>query len=512
MKSRTLSSARARPGPLDLLVFALLLGLVLAACLPAPAEAGEDKPTAGRRRPNFVVFLIDDMGWSDLGCTGSDLYRTPQIDALAAGGLRFSTGYSACTVCSPTRAALLTGQYPARLRVTDWIEGHVARNPRLRIPDWTKQLEERHLTLAEALRDAGYFTASVGKWHLAPPNGPVDGNGPTLHGFQVNIGGNRWGQPGSYFHPFGKPGTPQQVVQFPPEPSPAPRRDDEYLTDRLTAEAVRIIRENREKPFFIYFPHYAVHTPLMGQKELVAQYQALVKPDARHRNPVYAAMVESVDRSVGAVRAALAQLGLDRDTVIVFTSDNGGLLGGGKNPVTDNRPLRAGKGSAYEGGVRVPWIVNAPGLTPAGVVCDEPVITVDLMPTLLELAGVTLEPAQREIIDGLSLAPLLRNPKAGLGREAIYWHYPHYHPGGATPYSAVRAGDYRLVHFFEDDRVELYDLSKDPSERNDVAAGDPARTKELRARLDAWRKSVNAQLPTINPDWQAVPAGKKAGS
>jgi len=429
--------------------------------------------------PNVIVILVDDMGQTDLSCYGSRFYETPHIDQLAKDGVRFANGYSACTVCSPTRAALLTGKYPARLHLTDWIAGHDRPKAKLKIPDWQKFLPFEEITLAEQFKAAGYATASIGKWHLTP--GLKEGDEayyPEKHGFDLNVGGYARGQPPSYHAPYKIPTLTE---------GPA----GEFLTDREAAEAVKFIEANKEKPFFLYLPHYAVHTPLGGKPDVIAKYQAKAAklPDLKQKNATYAALVESVDDSLGTIRAALKRLKLDEHTIIVFTADNGGLL-----PVTDNSPFRVGKGSAYEGGVRVPLIFHAPGVTKPGTVDTTPAMTIDLYPTVLELAGV--KPLQ-SLVDGISLAPLLKSG-AKPDRAEIFWHYPHYHPGGATPYSAVRSGDFRLVHFYEDGRDELYDLANDVGETKDLATAQPAMAKTLRTRLDAWLKSVDAQLPTKN--------------
>jgi arylsulfatase A-like enzyme len=435
------------------------------------------------RHPNVIVILVDDLGQTDLSCYGSKFYETPHIDQLAKDGVRFANGYSACTVCSPTRAALLTGKYPARLRITDWITGHERPKAKLKIPDWQKFLPFEEITLAEQFKSAGYATASIGKWHLTPALKEGDeAYYPEKHGFDVNIGGYARGQPPSYFSPYKIPTLPE-----------GPK--GEFLTDREANEAVKFIEANQAKPFFIYLPHYAVHTPLGGKPEVIAKYQAKADktPDLLQKNATYAALVESVDDALGTIRAALKRLKLEENTIIVFTGDNGGLILR-NDKATDNSPFRVGKGSAYEGGVRVPLIVCWPGVTKSGVVDPTPAITVDIYPTMLELAGV--KPMQ-SLVDGISLAPLLKSG-AKPDRDAIFWHYPHYHPGGATPYSAIRSGDLRLVHFYEDGRDELYDLAKDVGETKDLAPSQPEQAKALRTRLDAWLKSVDAQLPTPN--------------
>lgn len=454
--------------------------LVLAGATPFHASAAQ------ARKPNFIFILVDDMGWTDLGCQGSKFYETPNIDRLASQSMRFTQAYSACTVCSPTRAALMTGKYPARLHVTDWIAGHVRPYAKLKVPDWTMHLALEERTIAEALKEADYATASIGKWHLGGPE-----FFPEKQGFDVNIGGRDSGSPASYFSPYANPSLPD-----------GPK--GEFLSDRLTDEALKFIERNKARPFFVYLPHYAVHTPLAGKPEVVAKYERKADPQNPQHNAKYAALVESVDDSVGRIMSKLDELGLAENTVIFFTSDNGGLL---LNNVTSNFPLRAGKGSAYEGGVRVPLFVKWPGMTKPGSMCDTPVITPDFHPTMLQMAG--LKPAKHQVIDGESIVPLLRQ-RGGLRRDMIYWHYPHYHPGGATPYSAIRRGDWKLIEFFEDNHVELYNLREDIGEQNDLAVKLPDRTNQLREKLHTWRKKVGAQLPTANPGYDPLRAASAA--
>lgn len=466
------------------------IALAVAPSFAPPARAETPSPS----RPwNVILILIDDLGATDLGYAGSRFYETPNIDRLASGGMRFTNGYSACTVCSPSRAAILTGQYPARLHITDWIKGHQRPKAKLRVPDWTMYLPLEETTLAERLHAAGYATIHIGKWHLGDP--PYY---PQHQGFDVNLGGTFTGHPGSYFFPYG---TGERRVPL------EGGAEGEYLTDRLADEAVRLIEANRHRPFFLYFAHYAVHTPLQAKPEWIEHYQrkldeAVARGDDfdGQQCPVYAAMIHSMDEAVGRVTDAVERLELADRTIVIFTSDNGGLTlpGCKKKPVTHNIGLRAGKGSAYEGGVRVPLIVRWPGVTQPGSVSDTPVISNDLYPTILEMAGVPDAPDH--IRDGESVVPILKNPTAPR-QSPLFWHYPHYHPGGATPYSAIRDGDWRLVHFFEDDRVELYNLRDDPEERRDLAAEMPDRTRELQAKLEAWRAAVGAQLPTANPDY-----------
>ncbi len=469
-------------------VLATTIACLGVALVPASAPAAEADVA---RRPNIVLFLIDDLGFTDNSFTGSKLYETPHIDRLAKSGLTFTHAYSACTVCSPTRAAVLTGKYPARLHVTDWIAGHVRPHAKLRVPDWTKHLPLEETTLAELLKSAGYATASVGKWHLGN-----EGYEPTRQGFDVNIGGTHAGSPPGYFGPASLPGVELKA--------------GESLTERLTEEAARFINDHRAGPFFVYFPHYTVHTPLQAKPAVVEKYReklkrlgrdAAAKPGPRnlqtqheHDNAVYAAMIESLDDSVGRIVQVLDELKLTDDTLILFTGDNGGLQSS-----TDNRPARVGKGSAYEGGVRVPLVVKYPRRVKPGISTDAPAMSIDFLPTLVELADIARPPGP---IDGVSLAPLLRGAAATTPRD-LFWHYPHYHPGGATPYGAVRSGYWRLIEFYEDDRVELYNLRNDEGERRDLAKAEPSRVDELRRKLHDWRRAVGAQMPSPNPDHDA---------
>ena len=432
---------------------------------------------ADGRPPNVVFILIDDMGWTDLGVQGSDLYETPNIDRLAKQGMRFTNAYSACTVCSPTRAAVMTGRYPARLHITDWIHGAHAPKAKLAIPDWTQHLPLEETTIAEVLRARGYATAAIGKWHL----GDEPEYFPDRQGFDLNLAGCGRGQPPSYFSPYGI-----ETLKDGPK--------GEYLTDRLTDEACNFISSHREQPFLLYMPHYCVHTPLQAKAADVDHFKAKTSAALRHQNAIYAAMIKSLDESVGRILSTLEETGQADRTIVFFTSDNGGLLRS-----TSNVPLRVGKGSSYEGGVRVPLFVRWPGVTQPGSTCSEPVISVDYFPTIAEMTGAASSPATT--IDGTSIVPVLRDSKARLARESIYWHYPHYHQGGATPYGAVRVRDWKLIEFYEDQHVELYNLANDLSETHDLAQQMPEKATELRTRLASWRKEVGAQMPTPNPNY-----------
>lgn len=479
--------------------------LVVPLTFDAAAKVGAERP------PNVILFLADDLGWSDLNCYGSEFHETPHLDGLAAAGVKFLDAYAACTVCSPTRAAAMTGKYPARLHLTTYIPGHhyrsVPATAKLARPDWTQRLEQEEVTIAEVLRDAGYRTAHVGKWHLTPrPDpgnaGPEDDAAfneysPATQGFQKVIGADVFG---SYYHPYGKGARAQAFA--------AKGKPGEYKTDRLAAEAVAIVEEWKEESFFLYFSFYNVHTPIEGREDLVAYYEkkldaSPLPEDAPHRNPAYAAMLHSLDEAVGRVLVKIAELGLAEDTVVLFSSDNGGLShrGGELTNITRNDPLRRGKGSAYEGGTRVPLIVKWPGVTPAGHICTEPVCTIDFYPTILDIIDVFGDAAHNAKIDGTSLVPLLEDPAAGLSRDALYWHHPHYHPGGDSPYGAIRHGDWKLIEFYEDMNVELYNLRADLGEAANLAESEPGRVAELREKLHAWRSAVNAQMPAPNPNY-----------
>jgi arylsulfatase A-like enzyme len=452
-----------------------IISLVAAGALVSIVHA------APAQKPNVVLILADDFGWTDLACYGSDLHETPAIDQLARDGMKFTQNYSACTVCSPTRAALMTGKYPARLHITDWIPGAMPDNPKLLVPDWTKYLPLEETTIAEVFKAAGYATASIGKWHLATAGS--DKYYPDKQGFDINIAGTDKPQPSTYYAPW-------KIPTLNPD-----GKEGEYLTDRMGDEAVKFIESVKDKPFFLYLPHFAVHLPLQGRADLTAKYQKKIREGLNHKNAAYAAMTESLDTAVGRVRAKLAELKLTERTIVIFTSDNGGRV-----PTTSNVPLRLGKASAYEGGVRVPLIVSWPGVTKPGSVTDAPVITMDLFPTIVEMAGLPAASA-RTAIDGVSIAPVLRGGTKPT-RDTMFWHYPHhqhYQLGGAMPYGAIRSGDFKLVEFFNDMHVELYNIREDIGEKNDLVKSQPKKAEELRQRLHAWRQEVGAQMPTPNP-------------
>ncbi|MFN8219057.1 MAG: sulfatase [Fimbriimonadales bacterium] len=461
--------------------------LVVLAAAAAFAHLGHAAPPP-KRSPNIVFIVVDDMGWADGSCFGSKFYQTPNMDRLAQEGTRFTQAYAACAVCSPTRAALLTGKYPARLHITDWIPGEGApAKSRFDVPDWQQSLPLSETTLAEALKSRGYATAHIGKWHLGG-----EGFLPQDQGFDLNVAGGEIGHPASFFWPYGDAANDHRV------PGLAERggKKGDYLTDQLTDEALAFIEQNKAKPFYLNLWHYAVHSPLMGKAELIQQASER-PPSHGQANATYAAMLRSVDESLGRIVRKLAELHLSEDTLLVFTSDNGGAVHFGKPPATSNWPLRNGKGTAYEGGLRVPLIVKMPRQTP-GVVCKTPVISMDFFPTLLQFAGAPAS-ASRSALDGKSLIPLVKGSKKPLHPE-LFWHYPHYWNGGkVSPYSVARIGDWKLIRFYESSRDELYNLKDDPSETHDLAPSQPARVKSMAARLGVWMKSVGAQMPKPRP-------------
>jgi len=499
---------------------------------------------AGERRPNVVFFLVDDLGWRDLGCYGSSFYETPNIDRLAEQGVRFTQAYAACHVCSPTRASIMTGKYPARLHLTDWLPGR--KNfpfQKLQSAEIHQHLPLEEVTIAEALKQHGYRTAHIGKWHLGEnPHGPLH------QGFDIQI--PRWnkGWPKAGYHaPFRLEGLEDKPGQ--------------YLTDRLTDEAEKFIEASGDEPFFLYLSHFAVHDPIQGRDDLVRKYEKklakmhspeapafilegnpdekspltreqltarstkpawsgfAVLPDRtvqikQHQDNVqFAAMVESIDESLGRIIAKLKALDIDDDTIVILFSDNGGMSGANfGNPArsiakqrldkafsTSNLPLRGAKGWLYEGGIREPLIIHWPGAGPQGSVCEVPVISTDVYPTILDLVGVPLRPKQHA--DGVSLAGLVKGAKS-LEREAIYWHFPHYsNHGMQSPGGAIRVGDYKLLEYFENNTVQLFNLREDIGEQNDLSQNEPDKAAELRSMLHAWRKQVSARMLEPNLDY-----------
>jgi len=498
-----------------------ILGLVPLALGSCSGDKKADKP-------NVIFFLVDDLGWSDLGCYGSSFYETPNIDSFAREGVRFTAAYSACHVSSPTRASILTGKYPATLHLTDWLPGR-PDNPTqmLAVPPFNKHLPYEEITLAEALKGFGYTTGIYGKWHLGD-----DPSTPLAHGFDVRVPQGEFGR--RYYAPFDIKGLDC--------------KEGDYLTDRLTDEALAFIENNKERPFFLYLSHFAVHNPLEGRKDLVQKYKEklagmpaqetrpyvlegnpddpdpfspeeavmllqkkeyegfydlpnrMIKIKQHQDNEIYAAMVESMDESLGRVIARVNELGLDDNTIIIFFSDNGGRANGtSSNTSTSNLPLRGGKGWLYEGGIRVPLIVKWPAHKRKGAVCDESVASIDFYPTILEMTGCPL-PAEQKV-EGVSLVPLLEG-RNKLDREALYWHFPHYsNHGRQSPGGAIRKGDFKLIEYYENNNVQLFNLKEDIGEQKDISGSNPGMVNELRTMLHNWRESVDAQMMEKNPDY-----------
>ena len=462
--------------------------------------SGEEKTATEARPPNVVVFLVDDLGYMDVGANNPDcFYDTPNIDQLARSGMRFTDGYAANPVCSPTRYSLMTGKYPTRAQATNFFGGNR--------PATFKGAQMQHLmpldeiTLAQALKTKGYATFFAGKWHL----GPTEEYWPHNRGFDINIGGYKKGGPYSgkrYFAPFENP----MIKEESPE--------GDHLPARLARETAKFIEDNKEGPFLAYLSFYSVHTPLMGRPDLVEKYKAKAEkvvgeefgpekqvwPNAKQRqvrirqkHAVYAAMVEAMDEAVGVVLKQLEESGLADNTIVVFTSDNGGLSTSEGSP-TSNLPLRGGKGWVYEGGIREPWIFRYPGITEPGSVNDELICSIDLYPTLMNAAGVEVN----HEVDGIDLLPALKGGR--LGRDTLYWHYPHYSNQGGMPGGAIRIGDYKLFESYEDGSVTLHNLKTDIGERNDIAAQHPEKVKEMRAKLHAWYKTVDANFLQPKPN------------
>jgi arylsulfatase A-like enzyme len=410
--------------------------------------------------------------------------------------MRFTQAYAAAAICSPTRAAILTGKSPARLDMTIWHEGAVRGGPkskRLLEAKAQPNLPRGEVTLAELFKKEDYFTAHIGKWHLGKA-----AFYPETQGYDVNIGGTYWGAPATFRWPYRGPWSKNDPeLRYVPVGS---GKSGDYLTDQLTDHALRIITQQKDRPFFLSLWFHTVHTPIEGKPDLVNRFEK--KPPGKiHSHAEYAAMLASLDENVGRILRRLDDLKLTERTVVILTSDNGGVdfptAKSGNLPPTRNAPFRSGKGTLYEGGLRVPLIIRWPGRTKAGFECAAQVTSQDFFPTLADALGQTDVPRH----DGVSLLPLLNNPEAPLNRETLFWHYPHYYPR-MTPASAIRAGDWKLIHYYEDNRVELFNLKVDPAETKNLTAIQPAKTKVLRKKLDAWRKETDAKAPTKNPDWR----------
>ncbi len=451
------------------------------------------------QKKNVILILIDDLGYSDIGAYGSTFYETPNIDKLAKEGYKFTNGYAASPVCSPTRASIMTGIYPSTIKNTDWFgapqpeeakKSKAFAHKKMLPASYEEELDLRRFTLAEAFKKNGYITMIAGKWHL----GEKESHWPEFQGFDINKGGHAKGHPHSYFSPYHNPRL-----------SDGP--DGEYLGDRLTNEAINFMAESKSKPFFLYFPMYEVHTPIQAKPELIQKYEAkkkrlnLVdqfvdgeegrKTRLNQSNPTYAAMVEAMDNCIGKLMSSLKELGLEKNTIVLFTSDNGGLSTSEGSPTT-NIDLKAGKGWMYEGGIKVPFILKVPNAKPKEI--STPVMSIDAFPTLLEYAG--LKPKSVEKIDGVSLKYII-NEKKEYKRD-LYWHYPHYGNQGGAPFSAIRSGCNKLIYFYETDHVELYNLCIDPREQNDISKQDIKQTEKLLKNLKSWLKKTKVSMPIQN--------------
>ncbi len=453
------------------------LCLLLALALLLSNAAAANRQDA----PNILFIYIDDLGWKDVGFMGSDFYETPHLDQLAAGGMVFSDAYAGAANCAPSRACLLSGQYSPRHQIFN--VGTEARGKseyrRLKHIPGTRTLSPEFKTWAQCAQDAGYVTATMGKWHLSED--------PLPYGFDVNIGGTHaGGPPKGYFPPHGR------------VPGLADSPDREYITDRLSSEAIGFINQNREQPWLLYLTHFAVHTPLQAKPEDIARYER--KPAGElHHHAVMAGMIKSVDDGVGRLVATLRELGQLQNTAIIFYSDNGGY-----GPATSMRPLKGYKGTYYEGGIRVPLFVHWPAVVEPGARCAEAVTAVDMLPTLCELTGAGLPDDQP--IDGKSLLPLLKG--GTLGQRPIFWHFPAYLQSyqrldeqrdplfRSRPCSIIRHGDWKLHEYFEDGAIELYNLKADIGERHNLASAEPERAKELHESLKAWRAATRAPART----------------
>ena len=450
---------------------------------------------------NVIFILADDLGWSDLGLYGSDLHETPNLDRFASESLRFTSAYTAASISSPVRASLMTGKHPARLNMTTWHEDSGPPDPntkyKLLPPETGGNLPLDQFSLGEVFKKAGYFTAHIGKWHL--------GNAvhyPEAQGFDINIGGTMWGMPHTYWYPFS--GWREVDNEYRYVPDLVDMDSDNqgtYLTDRLTDKALEVIESKQDEAFYLQMNYHTPHVPLDGKPEYVNYYKEKTEPDMHHKNPDYAAMVASLDENVGRILNKVEEAGISQQTVIIFYSDNGGL-GKPRTNAEQNYPLRSGKGSLYEGGIRVPLMIKWPGITNPGTVTDVPVTSTDFYPTFLDLLGFKGDEAHNNNLDGISIAPVLKDPHGNLERQTLCWHHPHYYPDRKGPVSAIRKGNWKLLHYFEDNTLELYNLETDTGENNNLVASHPEKTKSLYKSLKKWRKEVNARLPSQNPDYK----------
>jgi uncharacterized sulfatase len=431
----------------------------------------------GKDRPNIVFILADDLGVHELSCYGNIYYESPNIDKLAKEGMLFTDAYAACPVCSPTRASIMTGKYPARLHLTDYIPGaKVSGKEKLLLPDWTQRLKLDEITIAEALKEAGYSTGHFGKWHL---------------NIDKNYSPGRPGDPGSQ-------GFDEVFTTVKPKSSDDPYKDPHHV-DAITSRAISFIEKNKSNPFFCYIAHNSIHNPKMEKKELIEKYSEKEASEIEMNIPKIGAMVETLDKSIGRIMDKLEECNLSDNTIVIYFSDNG--CSSAKEYL---KPLRGGKAQLYEGGIREPMIIRWPGVVEAGSVCNEPVSSIDFFPTCLSAAGIK----NKYQVDGMDLMPLLSG-SSRINRDAIYWHYPHYHPGGIGPSGAMRAGDYKLIEWFEESidgiktegALELYDLKNDISEQRNLIKEKPGVAEELYNKMKRWRTEVNAQMMQRNPEY-----------
>jgi len=481
-------------------LFSILVWVYL---LPAATAEQVTNPAANasaEKRLNIVLFLVDDLGWTDVGCFGSPLHLTPHIDGLARRGVRFTNAYSPACSCSPSRAAIMTGRYPGRLGMTAIVEkhrGNRAPDDGPLLPATTKPfLPDEEVTIAEVLKSEGYSTCLVGKWHLGDWK-----HEPTKHGFDVAVAPPHAGAPKSYFWP-----------QWDGNPRMAGRFDGEYLTDRLGEEACRFVEKHRQRPFFLCLSFHSVHVPIEAKAEKVRKYERLLRAKAdaspKHDNSHYAAMVESMDEAAGRVLSTLAKLQHENDTMVMFFSDNGGLVHrshrGEHTPATSNQPLRSGKGFLYEGGIRVPLIIHWPGVGRPGGVCHEPVHGCDLFPTICQAAGISLNrEGNLSELDGQSLQPLVSHPDRAMPDRTLFWHYPHFSTMGGRPSGAMRKGKWKLIEHFESAKLELFDLEQDIGETTDLSLTHPEKVHQLHETLLSWRHQMKALLPSRpNPNYR----------
>ena len=466
--------------------------MALLICIDAHAAA----PT------NVLFILVDDMGWTGPACYGSDLHETPNIDQLAATGMRFTNAYAASPICSPTRASIMTGKDPARLNMTVWHEAAVERQSHKGNKPLAPPLTEAHLglnyiTMAELFKDAGYTTAHIGKWHLGDSE-----HYPEAQGFDINIGGTHWGAPRSFFHPYAawrKKWNGEMEYRY--VPGLGFGKEGDYLTDRLTDEALHVIDKVHDQPFFLHMAYHNPHTPIEGKPDLVEYYKQKIKEGMTHTNATYAAMIHSLDQNIGRLLAKLEEHHIADNTFVVFFSDNGGFDQVREGEVvTTQVPLRSGKGSLYEGGIRVPLIIKWPGITTTNTTSDQPVTSTDFYPTFIELLQTKATP-KIGALDGVNLKPLLENSDTILDREDLFFHYPHYY-FNTTPVTAIRSGDWKLIEYTQDNKVELYNLKDDLAESNNLVQSQSDRVKALQRKLHAWHKEANAQFAIPNDEYK----------